>query len=376
MDTNLLKTFRIEGGPRERGRAHGELLREPIQTLLEAWGDNLERGYGVDRRRYLDLFFRCAPYERTLGERAPNVLAEVDGIAEGAGVDRRALLAFQHVNEEFEWAPVFARMDCVGEACSTVAIAAAKDRPSIIAQNLDLAQFLDGHQILLRGPCDNSDGEILALSVPGMISLNGLNSFGFAVCDNSLTQLRANPDGVPLFALYRLVLESRSLRQALALIEATPHAVGCNWVMGDPDGVAMIERSGWESQHYGPSRSGDIAFHTNHPLICRDWAPAFAPNSTTRPRPARSTYLRLASLHQRLQGLSAEALRIEAIKNILSARDDADYPVSRGGGVNLEDQQIGFTLACNIFELRRGDPRWHIASGPPHCTAFREFGFD
>ena len=45
------------------------------------------------------------------------------------------LLAFQHVNEEFELGPAFA-----AEACSTIILPPSSARPALIAQNLDLAQ--------------------------------------------------------------------------------------------------------------------------------------------------------------------------------------------------------------------------------------------
>lgn len=375
MDTAALKVLRLRGEPRERGRQHGEALRAPIAELLERWGDTLERGYGVDRRQYVELFLSRTAYEAATARLAPRVLDEVKGIAEGAGVSYRDLFAFQHVNEEFEFAPLFAREAPAGEACSTIAVAPLGDRPGLIAQNLDLAQFLDGFQIMLRGPCDLSDGEILALSVPGMISLNGMNSHGFAVCDNTLVQLRTDPNGLPIYVLYRLLLESRSLDEAVALVEQTPHAVGLNWVMGDPDGVTMIERSAGQAVRYGPVDPDRPAYHTNHPLTCADWGAAFQPGSPERPRPSRSTYLRLAALHQRLHAPGAD-LTIDGLKAVLASQDDPDYPVSRGGGANQEDQQIGFTLACNIFELRHGDPRWHLAAGPPHSHAFRVFRFD
>ncbi len=349
---------------------HGELLREPIAALIERWGDMLERAHGVDRRRYLDLFHARTRYRATLERAAPTVIEEVRGIAEGANAPFLTLLAFQHVNEEFELAPLFAGMAAAGEACSTIVLPPSAGRPSLIAQNLDLAQYLDGFQIMLRCRCDTSDGEIMTLSVPGMISLNGMNSHGFAVCDNTLGQLRTNPDGLPVFALYRLLLESTTLDDAVALIEATPHAVGLNWVIGDPVGVRMIERSGHEMAVFGPLDDERAAFHTNHPLACRDL------RQDLGARPARSTYLRHASLHQRLHGRHPHTLDVEHLKQVLSARDDPDYPVSRGGGANSEDQQIGFTLAASVFELRQGDPLWHIATGPPHETAFKLLRFD
>lgn len=375
MDTAKLRMLRLDGQPRARGRAHGETLREAVVELLDFWGDNLEQTHRIDRRRYVDLLFARSGYLAALTRSAPLVLEEIEGIAEGAGVNFRTLLAFQHVNEEFDAAPAFAREAGYGEACTTIALDPAEQRPALIAQNLDLAEFLDGFQIMLRMPCDASEGEILTLSVPGMISLNGMNSHGFAVCDNTLGQLRANLDGVPIFAIYRLLLECRTLGEAQALVQRTPHAVGLNWVMGDPGGVCMIERSANEAVLHAPLTPAP-AFHTNHPLTCTDWRDEYRPGAPKRPRPARSTYLRLAAVHQRLRGRDAADLSVKDLIDILSSQDDPDYPVSRGGGANQEDQQIGFTLACNIFELREGAPRWHIASGPPHRTAFRTFGFD
>lgn len=374
MDTKELAILRFDGPPASRGHAHGETLRDKIVELIELWGDNLERVHGLDRRRYVELLFERSGYEAALAQYAAPVLDELKGIAQGAGVDYRTLLAFQHVNEEFEAAPAFAKEFGYGEACTTIVLCPAADRPAIVAQNLDLAQYLDGFQVLQRTPCDRSDGEIMTLSVPGMISLNGMNSFGFAVCDNTLGQLRTNPNGVPIFAIYRLLLEAQTLIEAQALIQRLPHAVGLNWVLGDPGGVQMIERSAYETVPYAPQHQAP-AFHTNHPLICTDWRDLYRTDTHDRPRPTRSTYLRLAAVHQRLQGRVSAELGIHDLKEILASQDDADYPVSRGGGANQEDQQIGFTLACNIFELRKGDPRWHIATGPPHRTAFTTVSF-
>lgn len=369
-----LEIVTLSGPPRARGQAHGEHFAPRIHELLERWGDTLERSYGVDRRRYVELFFAQTGYEHATEKWAPRVLEEVRGIADGSGADYRTLLAFQHVNEEFEFAPRFAKMAPSGEACSTIVAPAHERRPALLAQNLDLAQYLDGHQVLLRVNCDESDGEIIMLSVPGMISLMGMNSHGLAVCDNTLTQLRTDPAGVPIYALYRLILESRSCKDARNLVERTPHAVGLNWVLGDGDEVLMLERSAAQTVDYGPAPQESVAYHTNHPLKCADWQSGYGGGAP--PPPARSTYLRYAALHQRLQGARPEAISVQSLKDVLASRDDPSYPVSRGGGHNTEDQNIGFTLACNVFELRRGDPTWHLAPGPPHATDFRTIRFD
>jgi hypothetical protein len=367
MDTAALPVIALGGSPRERGRAHGELLRGRIAELLALWGNSLETIHGIGRVAYVERFMAETAYEATTRKLAARVIEEVEGIAEGSAQPFADILAFQHVNEEFALAPRFARGAAPqGEACSTVIVAPEEGRPTLIAQNLDLAQFLDGFQTLFRYPCDTTDGEILALSVPGMISLNGMNSHGFAICDNALVQLRPDPSGLPIYALYRLLLESRSLAEGEALVRSIPHAAGLNWVMGDPEGAAMIERSGSLASPH-PAVSGTPSWHTNHPLHLGDWSP------DSRTRASRSSYLRLAALHQRLHGIARPD--IEILKAALASQDDPAYPVSRGGGRNLEDQEIGFTLAASVFELQRGEPRWHLAAGPSHRTAFRVFEF-
>ncbi len=365
MDTSALEVITLEGGPGARGRQHGEMLRPRIQALLERWDEALQRVYKVDRARYVERFFARTKFEQALKTHAPAVLEEIGGMAEGAAADYRTLLAFQHINEEFWFAPS-ASGEPAGEACSTMALGPTGGQPSLIGQNLDLDAYLDGHQILLRYACDNSDGSILAPSVPGMISLNGMNSHGFAVCDNTLTRLRTDIAGVPIFAIYRLLLESTSLAEAIALIERLPHASGLNWVMGDPKAVAMYERSAGAAVKYGPDDPSRPVYHTNHPIKNCDLV------GEVGRKPTRSTYLRFAALHERISALEAP-LSIPAIKAILAGRDDPDYPVSRGGGRNEEDENIGFTLACCIFELDAEQPRLHIASGPPHRSEFKTF---
>lgn len=363
MKTEALQVITLEGGPAARGRQHGEMLRAKILELLERWGEALRRVYGIDRARYVERFYAETQFEQALKCHAPSVLEEIAGIAKGADVDYRTLLAWQHINEEFWLALPSAPQ---GEACSTMALGPTGLQPALIGQNLDLDHYLDGYQILLRYRCDDSEGRILAPSVPGMISLNGMNSHGFAVCDNALTKLRADVAGVPIFAIYRLLLESRSLAEAVATIARLPHASGLNWVMGDPRGVAMYERSAGETVKYGPDDPARPVYHTNHPLMNCDVV------GEAGRRPGRSTYLRFAALHERIS-LLERPLDIPAMKAILRGRDDADYPVSRAGGRNEEDEAIGFTLACCIFELDAAEPRLHIASGPPHLCDFRTF---
>jgi hypothetical protein len=364
MRTDTLAVIRLEGGPVARGHQHGEMLGAKIHELLERWDEALERVYRTRRQRYVERFFAETKFYGALQIHTPEILEEIRAIAAGAGCDYATLLAWQHINEEFWFALPSAP---AGEACSTIALGAKDGSPSLIGQNLDLDAYLDGYQILLNTPCDASDGRILAPSVPGMISLNGMNSHGFAVCDNALVGLRADSAGVPAFAIYRKLLEARSLDEGIAIVERLPHASGLNWVMGDKRRVTMIERSAGRAVKYGPDDPSRPIYHTNHPIRNDDIATGLPAG-----RPNRSTNLRFAALDRRLRGLD-RPLTVDLIRSILAGRDDPDYPVSRCGGSNENDENIGFTLASCIFELDESRPRLHIASGPPHLCEFRTF---
>lgn len=369
MDTSKLQTFEFRGMPQARGHQHGEILRPRIAELLQRWGEGIQRTHHLTPEIYAQRFFTQTRFRQSLERYAPNVLSEVLAIASAANVSHDQLLAFQHVNEEFWYNP-----NQQGEACSTIALGKCATQPTLVAQNLDLDSYLDGYQILIRYNCDQSDRHILALSVPGMISLNGMNGFGFAICDNTLVQLRTDAAGVPIFALYRLALECKTVAEARRLFSELPHASGLNWVMGDPTEVCMLESSAGSIVPYTSDDAAKPIFHTNHPLRSTNLTPDRLQSwaQASRARPSRSSYLRLAALQERLSGLRG-TLTMDEIKTILSSKDDPDYPVSRGGGLSEDDIAIGFTLACCIFELDAREPKFHIAPGPPDHTDFCTF---
>jgi hypothetical protein len=366
MKTDALPRIPLEGAPHERGRMHGEMLRNEIAALLDLWDQYLCDHASVRRSEYVASLISRTSLVKSVATHASAALEEVQGIAEGAHQPFEVVFAFQCVNEEFWFAPSL-RGRGHGEACSTIVCPARTGRPSLVAQNLDLAAYLDGWQTLFQIPCANGVGEILALSVPGMISLNGMNSRGLAVCDNALNGLRRDPDGLPVFAFYRLLLEAPDVCSALHIIERHPSASGINWVIGDPNQVAMIERSAGEAvvQQAGPG--APPLFHTNQPLHNAERA-----NEADLVRPTRSSKERFLCLSQRMG--ERTDLESDDLIQMLSAQDNIDYPVSRTG-VSSDDDEIGFTLASSVFELSPDGPVWRLAPGPPHMTAFRAYTF-
>ena len=276
MQTDALKILDLEGGPAARGHQHGEILRAKIHDAARSLGrrpsPRLSHSRATLRRAVL-----CRDALRAGAEdatRRPS-LDEVRAIAEGADVDYRTLLALQHVNEEFWLAlPPPGRRRAKRAARSRSGRNA--QGPTLIGQNLDLDAYLDGFQILLAPPLAiSSDGPHSRAQRAGHDQperheqpwLRGLRQRA----DETARRRRRRADLRDLSLLLEVASRwpkpSRSSRRL-------PHASGLNWVMGDPAGVAMYERSAGRSREIRPRRS--VAADLSHQSSAQELRRALA----------------------------------------------------------------------------------------------------
>ncbi len=82
---------------------------------------------------------------------------------------------------------------------------------------------------------------------------------------------------------------------------------------------------------------------------------------------------RYESMWQRLGGDTDKT--VEDAKAALSAHDDPANPVSRTFDPKSGEKFLGYTAGSMIYQLDRDDPVFHLASGPPCQTEFRQFRF-
>ena len=149
----------LSGPPRQRGRVHGEALRERIAAAIEAWFGHLsERTEPEDF--VADLYHRSG-LRTGVGRHAPGLLQEVEGIAEASSQPIETMLAWQFVDESWWYLDERTRAPQPHERCSALAVNHAGT--GIVAQTMDLHWHFDGTQIMLRY-LDDSGLEILAPS--------------------------------------------------------------------------------------------------------------------------------------------------------------------------------------------------------------------
>lgn len=222
-----LQILELSGTPRQRGRQHGEELRGRIRELAERL---LERGCSsepVTDASLVGRLVRSTGFLLAVRRWTPHLLAEVEGIAEGAGLPFEVVFALNLADED--WAVGGSARD----ACTSLGLVSPFGG-TVVAQNMDLPMAFEGQQTVLR------TADRLILSYPGGLGLNAISAAGTAVCCNTLRQLRTDPDGLPVAFVMRGVIDQPDLTSAEAFLRRVRHASGQNYLVGDPTGVRWL----------------------------------------------------------------------------------------------------------------------------------------
>jgi hypothetical protein len=356
----MIEVVEIGGDARARGLAHGRALKGRIAAHLADWRRTLETVAGEPVDGYLQAMLRETDFKSAIRAHAPDLLEEVEGIADGAGLDRDLVYALQLMDEEWFYRVERGLRRRTPEKCSSFGVVSAGGS-TWIGQNMDLGQYTDGHQVVLRIAADGEAPAAVVFTTAGVIALMGVNAAGIGVCVNSLPQLPAASTGVPVAFLIRRLLQARSLDEAAELVQAIPHATNQHYLLAGPGAVRSFEASAAGVAEYHPPDPGRV-LHTNHPLGPDPGRPE---SEAARENSAR----RLASLTARLgQG----NLGLADFQGALSACDDPRHPVCRtGGGGN-----IGFTCGSMISEIAAGHAEiaaW-VSPGPPSREGFDALG--
>ena len=231
-----LRVVHATGGPVERGRQYGAGAHDLIARTVAGY-EALFGGLGIAWREACELAERFVDPIRAA---APDVLGEIQGIAQGAGLRPEEVLAINCRTEIFRWARR-ANHECTAVAALPEATA---DGITLLGQTWDWhPAFRDVVMLLAKRVA--ADLSYVCVVEAGMVAKNGLNSAGLAVATNSLLTTD-DPDfgGLPHHAVIARILESRSMTEALAGILGTPRAAGANYLLASAGGEAVNVETG------------------------------------------------------------------------------------------------------------------------------------
>ena len=191
--------------PRERGVEFGRALTDPVRRSVAGYAALFARrgATGYDARRW------AAELRDVVGDLDPDALAEIGGIAEGAGVDELDVVA---VNARTE---LLAKADPYGEReCSAALVAPRDGSPAFGVQTWDWYASMADTWLRWRIPLVGADGAdagwLETVTEYGLLAKIGVSSRGVGVLLNMLHHESDDNDrtGFPVHLLSRRILTS------------------------------------------------------------------------------------------------------------------------------------------------------------------------
>jgi predicted choloylglycine hydrolase len=206
-----------------------------------------------------------------------------------------------------------------------------------------------------------------------MVAINGLNEKGIGICVNSLMELQASTDGLPVAFIVRAVLNKQSGPEALTFLKSVKHASGQNYILGIADSVYDFEASTNQVVRFLPRKEyNSVVYHTNHALVNHDvkeWYKDYHQKVMKCETKTNNSEVRFASLEKHLN-VQPSQISTALIKNTLRSKDSATNPVCR----DFNSGEFGFTFSSVLFTL--GDkPSVQITNGSPNQSEYKEYFF-
>ncbi len=250
-----LKEVILEGEPYQKGLSHGMQLKETIQGFVKdgrARTDEL-RDEPLTESEFGE-FIRS--HSAMIEQYAPHLSIELKGLAEGAEISYDEAVLLQ-VRSEI----IYSHNSLLDAAeCSTIGVHANAE--TILGQTIDLPGQLAplGHVFRIK-PSQPNETEILMYGFAGLLGYAGINSSGLSLNINMLTSSGWKA-GVPPYLLCRLILETHSIDEAIAVIKDIPRASSRCFLISDKNRMVTIEMTPDDYQ----IMEGDVLYHTNHYL--------------------------------------------------------------------------------------------------------------
>lgn len=336
------------GGPRERGRSYGERAAGRVQRNVEI--------YAAVFHHYAKLSWdevrgRAGAFVEAIDEYDHQMLPEMEGIAEGAGIDAEDVLA---LNLRTEVMFGLGSRECTA-FCASPGVASHV----LLAQNWDWKpQVAETCVLLACAPTGRP--AFVTLVEAGLLAKCGMNQAGIGLATNALeSSLDRGRPGVPFHAILRAVLTSGSFEAATAAVIRARRSSSANYLIAHRDGQAVDVEATPEGTLL---LEGDAIAHANHFL----WRGrrfkdlGLLDGGSTRARQARAD-----------AALARGAHTVDGFKEALSDHEGAPNSVCAHADGSVPPAADYATIASVVMDLTEGI-LW-ITDGPPCRAAYERF---
>lgn len=370
----MFPIIELSGGPKERGLAHGRAAAREIAHSIGTYA-HLFAYCGID---WKDAQQKALKYVEPISAAAPELLTEIEGIAEGSGRKMAEILA---LNARTELLPssfpgsiksgdssALARnkedgvSDWLPCECTIFSVSPSRSATgnTLLAQNWDWMGTQRAATILLRHAGSDDCPAFLLVTEAGILSKFGLNEHGLGVAINILRSLDdGQTPAMPVHCTYRWLLSCRTVDEARVRIQSVRHGASTSILCADAGGT--LECYELSPQGVGVLKGADTLGHTNH-FITTDTDVREMPLN-----PVGQSIPRLDRLHA-LIAESPARFSVEDAKVILRDETLGDFSICRSPAPESPPETRSETVTSGIMELAAG--RMHIAPDIPTRTNF------
>ncbi|BGP36155.1 hypothetical protein JCM10449v2_000053 [Rhodotorula kratochvilovae] len=332
-------TISCSGSPRELGLQHGQQARTQILSSIGAYKSIFYDLAGLTWEQVLE---HATKFEAPLRAAHPDLIDEIEGVAEGAGVDFLPILAL-NVRSEISLAEPL-------DGCTSVS-RVSKDGSRYIAQNWDWKTAISPGIIILHLKSSDGTPEVKFTTEAGIIGKMGHNSAGVCLIMNAIKAKSLDRNLLPIHLLMRRLLQQTSVADARKYIEAQGgSAASVHVMLADKNEACSIETSPNGFTIIEPD-ANTVLCHTNHFIDAAihkksNEVEVWLPDSTVRLAKIRETVAK------------TDELSHETVRALLSDRSNGQCSICRHeGGTGIDTL---FTLTINAStgtaEVKVGKP--------------------
>jgi len=345
---------------RERGQIMGEEARGRIAESVDAYQETFDHYTGLPWDEVTELALEFAP---PIEAYDPEILAEIEGTAEGAGLSLGDLLAVNARSEIMFGLNATPPPECTA---FFVAPTATADGHTLIGQNWDWRPRAIESTTLFEIEQGPGKPSLAMLPEAGLVGKTGFNEHGIGITLNALvSDLDKGERQVPIHVIMRGVLNSRTFEEAFGKIAATRRAASGNYTIGSANGEGMaVEVGPGGPQNVGMMKPVDgVVAHSNH-FACQvafgDVGAGKWPDSAHRIDTMRDFLVTRRG-----------AITTETMKEIL--RNDHGHPDAICRFPNPEEHPVeqAATVASVIMDLTTRTAE--ITAGPPNESEYFHF---
>ena len=371
--------FKLTGTPYEIGFQHGHQAKKYIDSNIRAYTTWFQE---TAEFSWTEAKQRATTFVPKLQRLYPEILDEIQGIADGAGLERDDILALNIRSEigltNYDDAPPAQDPPAITDGCTGLAQISNDGSKAILAQNWDWIEGLENGMIVVDITTDEGT-RMQFLNEAGLVGKIGLNSHGFGLCNNAIKCGTMTTDRLPTHVMSRRLLQyARSVDEAVNMLERYSGACATNYVLADakgnildvevsPMGISRISPLPEVSENPNPQAGQRPMFvaHTNHIVS----PPESFPHGPIYDRPSDNSFSRLARISELTMDdiKNGVPLTDESVVQRLSDRQGAPDGICRDVPVHAKGPERMKTLASIVMEFDNlnGTAKGFVTIGKP-----------